>query len=116
MAFRAHEYVRGFVLCIGAIDKAPIPESLYLQTYIAQNCENFFKSSPSIYREIVAPFFVAYWERTITQSTGLFRTSLVYTQRQLQVADGSAEGTRKLLSAMRFPYGFKFPTDARQGL
>jgi hypothetical protein len=71
-ATRAHEYVRGFVLCIGAMAKAPPVQSLYLQIWIAQNLEGFFKSCPSLYREIIAPFFVAYWERTIAQYTGLF--------------------------------------------
>src|SRR6266851_9385447 len=52
---------------------------------------------PSLYREIVAPLFVAYWERTIAQTTGEFRTAQAYTQQQLQAADGSAKGTRSLL-------------------
>jgi hypothetical protein len=115
-AIRAHEYVRAHVLCIGAMVKAPVSQSLYLQTSMARNFEDFFKTCPSIYREIVAPFFVAYWERTIAQSTGLFRTALAYTQRQLQVADGSAEGTRKLLSAMRFCLGVKLPEHAMKWL
>jgi hypothetical protein len=31
-AIQTNEYVRGFVLCIGAMDKAPVEQSLYLQT------------------------------------------------------------------------------------
>src|SRR5713226_9870084 len=95
-----------------AMDKAPVAQSLYLQVSIAQNFEGFFKTCPSLYREIVAPFFVAYWEQTIAESTGLFRTALAYTRRQLQAADGSAKRTRKLLSAMRFCLGVKLRQDA----
>ena len=115
-AFKAHEYIRGCVLCIGAMDKAPPLQSIYLQISIAQNFEGFFKPCPSVYREIVAPLFVAYWERTLAESTGLFRTALAYTQRQVQAADGTAEGTRRLLSSMRFCLGVKLPKDAMEWL
>ena len=115
-AFQAHEYVRGCIFCIGAMDKAPVCRSLYLQVSIAQNFEGLFKPCASLYREIVAPFFLAYWERAIAQSTGLFRTALAYTQRQLQAADGSAEGTRKLLDAMRFCLGVNLPKHAVEWL
>jgi tetratricopeptide (TPR) repeat protein len=108
-ATREHEYIRGCVLSIGAMDKAPVPQSLYLQISIAENLEGFFRPCPSIYREIVAPFFVAYWERTVSQYIGLFRTALAYTQRQIKAADGSAKGTRQLLSAMRFCLGVTLP-------
>ncbi len=106
----------GFVLCIGAMGSAPVSQSLYLQTYIAENFEKFFKTCPSLYREIVAPLFVAYWERTIAQTTGEFRTAQAYTQQQLQAADGSAKGTRNLLRAMRFCLGVKLPEHAMNWL
>jgi hypothetical protein len=115
-AIRAHEYVRGHVLCIGAMDKAPVSQSLHLQISLAENFEGLFKTRPSIYRGIVAPFFSAYWERAIAQSTGLFRTSSAYTQRQVQAVDGSADGTRKLLSAMRFCLGVELPDHAMKWL
>ena len=86
-AFQAHEYVRGCVLCIGAMNRASVPQSLYLQATIAQNFEGFFKPCPSLYREIVAPFFAAYWERATADSIGLFRTAQAYTQRQVPAAD-----------------------------
>ena len=115
-AFGGNEYVRGCVLCIGAVSKAPTSESLYLQVSLAQNLEGFFKSLPSLYREIVAPFFVAYWDRRIADSTELFRTAQAYTQRQLQAANGTPEGTRRLLAAMRFCLGLKLPKDAMEWL
>lgn len=111
-SFQAQEYVRGCVLFIGAMSKAPTSQSLYIQVSVARNFEGFFSSFRSIYREIVAPFFMAYWEKTITESTGLFRTGQAYTQRQLPAADGTPEGTRKLLAAMRFCLGLKLPKDA----
>ncbi len=115
-AFQAHEYTRGCVLCIGAMDMASPSQSLYLQISIAKNLEGFFKPFPLVYGEIVAPFFVAYWERAIAESTGLFRTAQAYTQRQLQVADGSPEGTRRLLSAMYFCLNVRLPRDAVEWL
>jgi len=115
-AFQAHEYVRGCVLCIGAMNRASVPQSLYLQATIAQNFEGFFKPCPSLYREIVAPFFAAYWERATADSIGLFRTAQAYTQRQVRAADGTAEGTRRLLNAMRFCLGVKLPEPAMNWL
>ncbi|MGB7591339.1 MAG: hypothetical protein WCD04_19345 [Terriglobia bacterium] len=110
---QTNEYIRAFVLCIGAMGKAPIAQSLYLQTYLAQQFEKLFETCPSIYREIIAPFFLAYWERTVASPTCLFRTSLMYTQQQLRLADGSADGTRKLLSAMRFCLGVTLPQETQ---
>ena len=115
-AIQIQEYLRGYVLCIGAMDKAPVLRSLYLQTSMAQHFEGLFKTSPSIYREIVAPFFVTYWERTIRQYTGLFRTTQTYTQKQLKLADGSPAGTQKLLAAMQFCLGAKLPESATKWL
>lgn len=115
-AFEAHEYIRGCALSIGAMSKAPTPQSLHLQVSLARNLKGFFKFARSLYREIVAPFFVAYWERTIAESTGVFRTAQAYTQRQLQLADGTPEGTRRLLAAMRFCLGLKLPRDAMDWL
>ena len=108
-AIQAHEYIRGCILCIGSMAKAPVTQSLHLQVSIAENLEGFFRPCPSVYREIVAPFFLAYWEQVITQPSGIFRTALTYTQRQMRSTDGSPRGTRKLLSAMRFCLGISLP-------
>jgi len=87
-----------------------------MQTYLAQHFDKLFKTCPSIYREIIAPFFLAYWGRTVALPTALFRTSLTYTQKQLRVVDGSADGTRKLLSAMRFCLGVTLPEETQNWL
>lgn len=115
-AFEAHEYVRGCVLSIGAMKRAPVSQSLYLQVTIAQNFEGLFKPCQSIYREIVAPFFEAYWEQVASGSTGMFRTAQGYTERRLKDADGTPAGTRRLLSAMRFCLGVKLPERAMNWL
>jgi hypothetical protein len=107
---RGSQYARGLILCLGAMERAPIIQSLYLQTSLAQQFEGFFRSSPSIYREIIAPMFKAYWERTLANST-VFRTGTSYTTRQFELADGSPNGTRRLLSAMRFCIGVKLPDE-----
>jgi len=109
-AMRGSQYARGLILCLGAMERAPIIQSLYLQTSLAQQFEGFFRSSPSIYREIIAPMFKAYWERTLANST-VFRTGTSYTTRQFELADGSPNGTRRLLSAMRFCIGVKLPDE-----
>ncbi len=109
-AINRQDLVRGFILCIGAVCKAtPLSKSLYLQIWLARNLEKF-TTHPSVYREIVAPFFVAYWERAIESAApGEFRTALAYSKQQLRSADGSTEGTKKLLAAMRFCLGVRLP-------
>jgi hypothetical protein len=87
-----------------------------MQTYLAQQFEKLFKTCPSIYRETIAPFFMAYWERAIALPTPLFRTSLTYTQKQLRLMDGSADGTRKLLNAMKFCLGVTLPEETQNWL
>jgi hypothetical protein len=107
-AISKSQFSRGLILCLGAMEKAPIVQSLYLQTYLAQQFEGWFGTTPSIYREIVAPMFKAYWERAVA-NLPVFRTGLSYTTRQLEAADGTPIGTRKLLNAMRFCTGSKLP-------
>jgi len=99
-AVSGNELVHGYVLCIGAMLNAPVPAALYLQTMLAQHLEGFAASAPSVYRHVIAPMFRAYWERVIDTSVVLFHTSLYYTRRQLELADGSPTGTRRFLSAM----------------
>src|SRR5208282_1574115 len=109
-AIRGFQFARGLILCLGAMERAPISQSLYLQTYLAQQFEGWFGTTPSIYREIVAPMFKAYWERALANST-IFRTGMSYTTRQFEAADGTPNGTRKLLGAMRFCLGAKLPDE-----
>jgi hypothetical protein len=109
-AIRGFQFARGLILCLGAMEKAPISQSLYLQTYLAQQFEGWFGTTPSIYREIVAPMFKAYWERALANST-IFRTGVSYTTRQFEAADGTPNGTRRLLGAMLFCLGVKLPDE-----
>jgi tetratricopeptide (TPR) repeat protein len=101
-AVKANELVHGYVLCLGAMRNAPIPAALFLQTMLAQHLEPFAQSAPSIYREVIAPMFRTYWEKTIEESVALFRTGHSYVKRKLYLSDGSPEGTRRLLAAMCF--------------
>jgi tetratricopeptide (TPR) repeat protein len=115
-AIQRQELVRGFVLCIGAVCNATsISQSLYLQISLAQNLEKF-ATHATVYREIVAPFFVALWERAINEYVGVFRTAHRYTEQQLKLADGSPEGTRNLLRAMRLCLGTNLPRDQMKWL
>lgn len=90
-------------------------QSLYLQTYLAQNFGQWFSSAQSIYREIITPMFRTYWEHVLATSTG-FRAGLSYTKRQFDVLDGTPEGTRKFLGAMRFCLGANLPNDTMNWL
>jgi hypothetical protein len=110
-AVKANDLVHGYVLCLGAMLSAPAPATLYLQTMLAQHLEGFATSAPSVYRHVIAPMFRAYWERVIDASVVLFHTSLYYTRRQLELADGSPTGTRRFLSAMCICLRAKMPEE-----
>ncbi len=114
-AMRNSQYARALILLIGAMQKAPLIQSLYLQTYLAQNFAQWFNSAQSIYREIITPMFRAYWENVLATSTE-FRTGMSYTKRQFDLLDGTPEGTRKFLAAMRFCLGAPLPEDTMSWL
>jgi hypothetical protein len=114
-AMRNSQYARALVLLVGAMQKAPLIQSLYVQTYLAQNFGQWFSSAQSIYREIITPMFRAYWEHVLATSTE-FRTGMSYTQRQFNLLDGTPEGTRKFLGAMRFCLGAALPEDTMNWL
>jgi tetratricopeptide (TPR) repeat protein len=99
-AIPANNLVHGYVLTLGAMRNAPVRAALGLQIMLAQHLEGFFGAAPSIYRYVIAPMFQAYWKHVIDQSLVLFNTPETYTRRQLQLADGSPRGTRRLLVAM----------------
>ena len=50
-AYKAKEYVRGAILGIGAMGKAPVPQSLYMQVSIAAKSGWIFGTYVAIYRE-----------------------------------------------------------------
>jgi tetratricopeptide (TPR) repeat protein/energy-coupling factor transporter ATP-binding protein EcfA2 len=114
-AMRGGQYARALILLIGAMQRAPLIQSLYLQTYLAQNFEQWFGSAKSIYREIVTPMFRAYWEHVLATSTA-FRTGMSFTTRQFELLNGTPDGTRKFLGAMRFCLGAALPEDTMNWL
>ncbi|HET7103294.1 MAG TPA: hypothetical protein VFI20_04340 [Terracidiphilus sp.] len=114
-AMRNSQYARALILLVGAMQKAPVIQSLYLQTYLAQNFEQWFGSAKSIYREIVTPMFRTYWERVLATSAA-FRTGTSFTTRLFELLDGTPEGTRKFLGAMRFCLGATLPEDTMNWL
>jgi hypothetical protein len=99
-AIPAINLVHGYVLVLGAMRTAPVQAALGLQIMLAQHLEGFFGSAPSLYRFVIAPLFRAYWKRVMEQGSVLFSTPQAYTCRQLEVADGTPNGTRRLLAAM----------------
>lgn len=104
-AVTANDLVHGYILCLGAMRHAPVPAALYLQAMLAEHLDHIAITTPSLYREVIAPLFRTYWEKTVEQSAAVFRTGLSYTKRQLELADGSDVGTRRLLVAMGFCLG-----------
>jgi hypothetical protein len=114
-AMRNSQYARALILLVGAMQKAPLIQSLYLQTYLAQNFAQWFSSAQSIYREIITPMFRAYWEHVLATSTE-FRTGMSYTKRQFDLLDGTLEGVRKFLAAIRFCLGARLPEDTMNWL
>ena len=114
-AMEAGQYARALILLVGAMQKAPIVQSLYLQTYLAKNFELWFGTVKSIYREIIAPMFRAYWEHALATSVA-FRTGMSYTARQFELIDGTPNGTRKFLGAMRFCLGAALPEETMNWL
>ncbi len=109
-SMRHSQYARGLVLLVGATQKAPLIQSLYMQTYLAQSFGQWFSTAHSIYREIITPMFRAYWERAVATSTE-FRTGMSYTKRQFALLDGTPEGIRKFLNSIRFCLGAVLPED-----
>ena len=99
-AIPAKNLVHGYVLTLGAMRNAPVQAALGLQIMLAEHLEAFFGAAPSIYRYVIAPMFQAFWKHVIDQSLVLFNTPETYTRHQLQLADGSPRGTRRLLAAM----------------
>jgi hypothetical protein len=114
-AMRKSQYARALILLVGAMQKAPLIQSLYLQIYLAQNFDQWFSSAKSIYRELITPMFRAYWEHVLATSSA-FRTGMSYTTRQFSLLDGTPEGTRRFLGAMRFCLGATLPDDTMNWL
>jgi hypothetical protein len=116
VAHREFDYVKAQTLMVGAILKSPAGQSLYFQVRLMEILGKLFLSELSLYDAIVAPMFVEYWKAQAMRPSHPFRTAQAYTLRQLELSDGSIEGTRKLLSAMRFCMGVALPEDAMMWL
>jgi hypothetical protein len=71
-----------------------------------------YSGESSLYGAIVAPFFVEYWKAQAARPLHPFCTAQAYTLRQLELSDGTVEGTRQLLRTMRFCIGVTLPQDA----
>jgi len=115
-AHRDFKYVKAQTLMVGAILKSPTDQSLYLQVRLMETLGQLFSGDSSLYRAIVAPFFVEYWKAQAAGAVHPFRTAQAYTLCQMELSDGSIDGTRKLLSAMRFCMGVTLPEDAMMWL
>jgi hypothetical protein len=110
------DYVKAQTLTAGAILKSPPGQSLYLQVRSMETLGRLFSGGSSLYSAIVAPFFVEYFKAQAARTDHPFRTAQAYTLRQFELSDGSVEGTRRLLSAMRFCMGIALPPDAMSWL
>jgi hypothetical protein len=106
------DYVNAQTLMVGAILKSPAGQSLYFQVRLMATLGKIFSSESSLYSAIVAPFSVEYWKAQAAGAVHPFRTAQAYTLRQLELSDGSVDGTGRLLGAMRFCMGVTLPEDA----
>lgn len=115
-AMRRQEYVCGLIFFVGVICRSPVAYSLYFQTWLMRQCEGFFRTCPSLIKEILVPFFKELWRRAIRQSPFDFRTARTYTLQQVEATEPSIEGIRSMLRRMRFCLGVDLPHDAMDWL
>jgi tetratricopeptide (TPR) repeat protein len=105
------EYRCTFIYMTGTILRAPLRESLYSQIWLVRQLEQGFRSHPSIIREVVAPFFIRYWDRACNRSAFEFRVRPSYAKQQVGSTEKSFPGLRRLFKEMRFCLGAPFPDD-----
>ena len=105
------EYLCTFIYMIGTILRAPLRESLYSQIWLVRQMEQGFRLHPSIIREVEAPFFIRYWDRACSRSGFEFSVRPSYAKQQVDSAEKSFSGLRRLLKEMRFCLGTPLPDD-----
>jgi hypothetical protein len=100
------------IYLIGATIRSPLGQSLYLQASIARENETRFRAYPSIRRELIYPFFRAFWMNAASEHPYEFRTARSFTERRIAQSDvSSVPGVKELLQSMAFCLGVSLPQD-----
>jgi hypothetical protein len=105
----------GMIAMVGCILYSPVRQSLAFQVSFAQTLAKVFPKRSSIWREIVEPFFIAYWRQTASAGDVVFRTSQSYACRRVDDVTQGEQGTRlrRLLREMVFCVGLTVPDEDR---
>jgi hypothetical protein len=105
----------GMIAMVGCIPYSPVRQSLAFQVSFAQTLAKLFPKRSSIWREIIEPFFLAYWGQTASAGEVVFRTSQNYANRRVVDVTQEEHGTRlrRLLREMVFCVGLTVPDDDR---
>jgi hypothetical protein len=109
---RLNDTAAGMIYMIGLATRSPLAQALHDQVWLLQNGERLFASMPSIRRELIYPFFVAFWTHAASVETHRFRTAEAYTRRSIESVDvRSIKGVKQLLTTMSFCLGVTMPKD-----
>jgi hypothetical protein len=108
----------GMVALLGCILHSPTHQSLAFQISLAKNLEQLSLKRSSIWKEIVEPFFLAYWDNAVANGDLAFRTAPSYAQRRVtEISAGEPGGrARPLLREMLFCVGLTLPGEHRDWL
>lgn len=68
----------GLIAMVGCILHSPVKQSLAFQVSFAQTLAKLFPKRSSLWREIIEPFFLAYWAEKESAGEVVFRTSQSY--------------------------------------
>jgi hypothetical protein len=81
-----------------------------------ETLSGIFSGRSKLYESVIASFFVEYWKGKAGRVLHPFCTAQSPTLRQLELSDGTIDGTQELLSAIRFCLGVDLPADAMSWL
>jgi hypothetical protein len=97
----------GMMAMVGCILYSPVMQSLAFQVSFAQTLGKLFPRTSSLWREIIEPFFLAYWRGKATEGQVVFRTSQNYAIRRVDDVSQDKPGNRlrRLLREMVFCVG-----------
>ena len=92
------ETALGLVYFVGSALKRPLIQALNMQVWLARNAGKWFNPFQSLQREIMWPFFDAYWRDILAKEPEQFRTAEKYTRIQVEAFVPSLDGVKQLHS------------------
>jgi hypothetical protein len=108
----------GIIYFVGAVMCSPLHDALAIQIWLARHGEKLFEQQQSMQREIIWPFFGAFWNHAVSASALEFRTAESYTRSRIGVASpcSSIAQVKLLLNSMAFCLGGQLAPDSRDWL